>query len=52
MPLVGNTFMQDVTDEPLAADAAAATGSSFCFVPRELITKCRQLIESYHAIYG
>src|ERR1700727_1246313 len=34
----------------IAADAALA--SSFRFIPRELATKCRRLIESYHAIYG
>jgi hypothetical protein len=43
--------MQDAIDEP-AADAEAATSSSFRFVPRELTSKCRTLIESYHAIYG
>jgi hypothetical protein len=52
MPLISDTFMQDVADEPPAADAEAATTSSFRFVPRELTAKCRTLIESYHAIYG
>jgi hypothetical protein len=35
-----------------AAEAGAAPGASFRFIPRELATKCRRLIESYHAIYG
>ena len=34
------------------ADAGAALGASFRFIPRELAIKCRRLIESYHAIYG
>ena len=37
---------------PRAADAGAALSASFRFIPRELATKCRRLIESYHAIYG
>ena len=37
---------------PAAADTGAALSSNFRFVPRELAGKCRQLIESYHAIYG
>jgi hypothetical protein len=48
---IGDVFMQDATDEP-AVDAEAATASSFRFVPCELTSKCRKLIESYHAVYG
>jgi hypothetical protein len=38
-----------------AADLTNSSPSSrfnFRFVPRELLNKCRKLIESYHAIYG
>ena len=44
--------MQAATESPPPTDAGAPISSSFRFVPRELAIKCRQLIESYHAIYG
>ena len=43
---------ETATDIAAAADTGAALSSNFRFVPRELAGKCRQLIESYHAIYG
>jgi len=52
MPSIGDMFMRDTPDVPPAADTGAALSPSFRFVPRELATKCRKLIESYHAIYG
>jgi hypothetical protein len=52
MPPVGNTDTQASSDTLPAAEAGAAPGASFRFIPRELVTKCRRLIESYHAIYG
>ncbi len=58
MPPMGETFTEATTKTaapenaapPANADAAVSPG--FRFVPRELAIKCRQLIESYHAIYG
>jgi hypothetical protein len=44
--------MRAATESPPPADTGAAPSSSFRFVPRALAVKCRQLIESYHAIYG
>jgi hypothetical protein len=52
MPRVGDTPTQISRDTPQKADAGAALSANFRFVPRELATKCRRLIESYHAIYG
>ena len=56
MPPSSDTLMEAVkeaaTDIARAADTGAALSSNFRFVPRELAGKCRQLIESYHAIYG
>jgi hypothetical protein len=53
---MGDSFVeapkQTATDVAPAADTGAALSPSFRFVPRELASKCRQLIESYHAIYG
>jgi hypothetical protein len=46
MPPVGDAEMH------APSDAGAALSASFRFIPRELATKCRRLIESYHAIYG
>ncbi len=44
--------MQAATESPPPPDTGVALSASFRFVPRELAIKCRQLIESYHAIYG
>jgi hypothetical protein len=44
--------MQAATETTPLTDAGAPISSSFRFVPRELVIKCRKLIESYHAIYG
>jgi hypothetical protein len=44
--------MQAATERAPPAYAGAPISSSFRFVPRELASRCRQLIESYHAIYG
>ena len=52
MPPVGNAHAQASRDTPQKADTAAALSANFHFIPRELATKCRRLIESYHAIYG
>jgi hypothetical protein len=52
MPPIGDTHTQASRDTPQKADPAAALSASFRFIPRELATKCRRLIESYHAIYG
>ena len=50
MPPVGDAQMHAPPDAAPAADAGAALSASFRFIPRELATKCRRLIESYHAI--
>jgi hypothetical protein len=52
MPPVGDAHTEAEPDTAHVADAGAAPGSSFRFIPRELAIKCRRLIESYHAIYG
>ena len=52
MPPVGDAPTEAAPDTAHVADAGAAPGSSFRFIPRELAIKCRRLIESYHAIYG
>ena len=52
MPPVGDAHTEAAPDTAHVADAGAAPGSSFRFIPRELAIKCRRLIESYHAIYG
>jgi hypothetical protein len=52
MPPVGDAQTHAPPDAALAADAGAALSASFRFIPRDLATKCRRLIESYHAIYG
>jgi hypothetical protein len=52
MPPVGDAHTKAEPDTAHVADAGAAPGSSFRFIPRELAIKCRRLIESYHAIYG
>ena len=52
MPPIGDAHTQASTDTPQKADTGAALSASFRFIPRELATKCRRLIESYHAIYG
>ena len=52
MPPIGDAHTQASRDTPQKADPAAALSASFRFIPRELATKCRRLIESYHAIYG
>ena len=44
--------MQAATENPPPAETGVALSASFRFVPRELAMKCRQLIDSYHAIYG
>jgi len=44
--------MQAATESAPPAETGAPISASFRFVPRELAIKCRQLIESYHAIYG
>jgi hypothetical protein len=52
MPPVGDAPTEAAPDTAHVADAGAAPGSSFRFIPRDLAIKCRRLIESYHAIYG
>ena len=52
MPPFGLNVPEAATDVGPPADAGAAVSARFCFVPRELAMKCRQLIESYHALYG
>ena len=52
MPPIGDAPTEAAPDTAHVADAGAAPGSSFRFIPRELAIKCRRLIESYHAIYG
>jgi hypothetical protein len=50
MPLIGDTRTAGANT---AGEAEHDTGENFTrFVPSELADKCRQLIESYHAIYG
>jgi hypothetical protein len=38
--------------KPQSESETAETNGTFRFVPRELATKCRRLIESYHAMHG
>ena len=52
MPPIGDAHTQASRDTRQMADTGAALSASFRFIPRELATKCRRLIESYHAIYG
>src|SRR5580700_4086864 len=51
-PAARLTGMQAATESVSSPDTGVALSTSFRFVPRELAIKCRQLIESYHAIYG
>lgn len=46
------SWVGDTTTETSWSDDGAATGSQFRFLPKELTTKCRKLVESYHAIHG
>jgi hypothetical protein len=50
MPGAGEA--QTSRDMVQTPDAGAPPASNFRFIPRELATKCRRLIESYHSIYG
>jgi hypothetical protein len=53
MPAIADTILPAAALETAApAEIDAPLSSTFRFVPRELAIKCRQLIESYHAIYG
>ena len=52
MPPFGENIPIAATDVGPGVDAGAAIHASFCFVPRELAIQCRQLIESYHTLYG
>ena len=54
MPPVGDAHTAGIARDTAAGrrTRAAAPSASFRFIPRELATKCRRLIESYHAIYG
>jgi hypothetical protein len=52
MPSFGENVPEASTDVEPRVNAGAAISASFCFVPRELAIQCRQLIESYHTLYG
>ena len=52
MPPFGENVPEAATDVEPRVNAGAAISASFCFVPRELAIRCRQLIESYHTLYG
>ena len=52
MPPVGNAHVEAAPAAAQRPGNGVVPGSSFRFIPRELSTKCRQLVESYHAIYG
>ncbi len=52
MPPVGDAHVEATLAAAHLPDSGVGPGSSFRFIPRELTTKCRQLIESYHVIYG
>jgi hypothetical protein len=52
MPPAGGAHRESLQAAAEVPDNSAAPGWSFRFIPRELATKCRQLIESYHTIYG
>jgi hypothetical protein len=52
MPPAGDAHSEGLPAATEVPDNGAVPGSSFGFIPRELATKCRPLIESYHAIYG
>jgi len=53
MSLMGDSISNEKdTDAAAAANDTAGEYRPFQFVPKELTSKCRKLIESYHAIYG
>jgi hypothetical protein len=52
MSLMSDTMSGGGADKHRPADAHLAGHRSFQFLPKELIGKCRRLIESYHAMYG
>jgi hypothetical protein len=52
MRSIGERTMQAATNAPPAADGDVTLSPAFRFIPHELAVKCRQLIESYHAVYG
>jgi hypothetical protein len=53
MSLIGETAGSDSgTNMRRPADNHFSRQRGFQFVPKDLATKCRKLIESYHAIYG
>jgi hypothetical protein len=52
MPPAGDANRESLQATAEAPDDGAAAGSNFRFIPGELAIKCRQLIESYHAING
>ena len=52
MSLSDETTTEAKKDNAASADSGVGAKSSFRFVPHELSTKCRKLVESYHAIYG
>jgi hypothetical protein len=52
MALIGDTAPSTAAGIAQEVDASATINSSFRFVPGELASKCRSLIESYHGIYG
>src|SRR5580658_4193771 len=53
MLLKSNTAISDIeTSRRRAADDGIGSRRTFQFIPKELAAKCRQLIESYHDIYG
>lgn len=52
MPPFGQNLAEAAIDVGPPVEASPAVSAGFRFVPRELAIKCRQLIESYHALYG
>ena len=51
MSLIDETA-ETAEGDGLPADVDIGSKSGFRFLPRELASKCRKLVESYHAIYG
>jgi hypothetical protein len=49
---IGKNVPEAETDVEQRVDAGAAMSARFCCVPRTLAVQCRQLIESYHTLYG
>ena len=52
MALIDETSAAAIRRGKPHTESLAAAASMFAFVPGELATKCRKLIETYHAMHG